>query len=395
MLFLYLFAFSSCARHAVLFAGSSTWQNYRHQADIFTMYQQLMRNGYNEKQITLIAYDDIATLPENPLPNQIFHTIDHKENVYPGASKISYRKLDCNAQTLYNVLKSLPTTKEDNVFIFYDNHGSYGTLGLPEEVGGSISAYDLNDAMNEMYKLGLYRYMLFGIEACFSGSVGMLLDAPNLAVITASLPNESSWSNGYDESLGTYLTNVFADSWLSNVDNNPQQTLYELFQDITEDLLTWSTPCWFGDESMKSLKITEFITSKNSVPISNKRKVFSKDDVVSQREASERTLRYLSTHHKKPSVRAKARLTMLARQIKTAKLEEALDKLVRMIDESNYDNMMNDKDAIVTREYLEILDAFFKQLPRIDPDDYSRFSVLKALAASYPKTTILKAILTL
>jgi legumain len=58
---------------AVLVAGSNTYSNYRHQADIFHAYQVMKKNGIPEDQIILFAYDDVANNRKNPFPGQVFN----------------------------------------------------------------------------------------------------------------------------------------------------------------------------------------------------------------------------------------------------------------------------------------------------------------------------------
>ena len=53
---------------AVLIAGSSTFANYRHQADIAHAYQILIRNGVSPDDIITFMYDDVVNDPENPFP---------------------------------------------------------------------------------------------------------------------------------------------------------------------------------------------------------------------------------------------------------------------------------------------------------------------------------------
>lgn len=45
---------------ALLVASSKGWSNYRHQADVLAIYQQLKQAGYPDDHIILIAEDDIA-----------------------------------------------------------------------------------------------------------------------------------------------------------------------------------------------------------------------------------------------------------------------------------------------------------------------------------------------
>lgn len=58
---------------AVLVAGSYTWFNYRHQADVFHAYQMIINKGFDPKNIIVLAYDDIATDSRNPFPGKVFN----------------------------------------------------------------------------------------------------------------------------------------------------------------------------------------------------------------------------------------------------------------------------------------------------------------------------------
>ena len=77
-MFLLLACFSSCSRYAVLFAGSKEFYNYRHQADMYTIYNQLLLRGFTASNIELYAYDDVVNNEENPYPGQVFHTLELK-----------------------------------------------------------------------------------------------------------------------------------------------------------------------------------------------------------------------------------------------------------------------------------------------------------------------------
>ena len=74
---------------AVLVAGSNTYDNYRHQADICHAYQILKKHGVAAERIITMMYDDIANNTKNPSKGVI---INHPggENVYEGVV-IDYR----------------------------------------------------------------------------------------------------------------------------------------------------------------------------------------------------------------------------------------------------------------------------------------------------------------
>lgn len=56
-----------------MLAGVFRWGNYRHQADVFHAYQVLRAGGYREEHIVVMAYDDIANYPDNPMPGKVFN----------------------------------------------------------------------------------------------------------------------------------------------------------------------------------------------------------------------------------------------------------------------------------------------------------------------------------
>ena len=80
---LFYISFISCDNYAVLVAGSNTYINYRHQADVFHHYQILIDRGFMPENIITFAYDDIAYNPKNPLEGKIYNSPNGKD-VYSG-----------------------------------------------------------------------------------------------------------------------------------------------------------------------------------------------------------------------------------------------------------------------------------------------------------------------
>lgn len=381
-----LLGFVSCSRYAFLYAGSNEFINYRHQADIFTIYNQLINRGFTTKDIALYAYDDIATLSENPFQGQIFHSIDHKTNVYPGSAAINVKGNYVTADAFNNAIKYLPTTSEDYVFIYYDNHGGSGFLGTP--YGNQIYWDDIVRDFNKAESSKLYKKCLFLIEACYSGSVAKHFTAENLATITAASDKQESYATVYDTQIGTYLSNEFSNNFIAVIDQNPEMTVGELFEYLTKTT-EMSSACFFGDESVKQLKLSDFIGTPNRV-LQNKNDQKSLKKVL-QREASEKTLSVLS-QHQKASIRARSRLQMLKRKAQTEKLDAILDLLVQYVDPKNYNKIMNDTDSDESIVYLDVLRVFMEKFGEVNPDDYGRFKVLKALAATHSKAEIIQGI---
>ena len=100
---------------ALLVATSSQWSNYRHQADVLAIYQQLQQAGYTDDHIILIAEDDIAQNPSNTEPG-VIRVTPGGDNVYAGA-EIDYRLSDLQPADFLSILsgkksKRLPAVVE-------------------------------------------------------------------------------------------------------------------------------------------------------------------------------------------------------------------------------------------------------------------------------------------
>lgn len=74
-----------------------------------------MNRGFTSQNIAIYAYDDIATIQENPFRGQIFHSLDDKTNVYPGSAAINVKGNDFTSQVFNNAITSSPMICEDYV----------------------------------------------------------------------------------------------------------------------------------------------------------------------------------------------------------------------------------------------------------------------------------------
>lgn len=163
-------------------------------------------------EINMLCYNDIAQDQWNPFKGQIFHETSHKKNVYPGSEKINVKGGAVTANAFYGALTGVPTTSEDYVYIYYDNHGGPGIPGVPS--GDFITTESLCKALLDME--GKYKKCLFRIEACYSGSLAQEFKAKNLGKITAANDHESSYAAVYDSEVGTYLSQ-FTNYWLDQM----------------------------------------------------------------------------------------------------------------------------------------------------------------------------------
>eukprot|EP00756_Hemistasia_phaeocysticola_P014120 Hpha_TRINITY_DN15322_c2_g8::TRINITY_DN15322_c2_g8_i1::g.91493::m.91493/K01369/LGMN; legumain len=185
----------------VIVAGSNGYQNYRHQADACHAYQVALNNGVPKGNIITMLYDDIANNEGNPFMGKLFNTVDGSD-VY-GGCVIDYTGMATSMETFFRVLHGNATAQvprvlgsgpDDNVFIYYTDHGAPGYVTFPS--GPAMHATDLSDALVTMQQRGRYGKLLIYMDACNTGSMfaGGLLKAPNALAVAAALATEESYA---------------------------------------------------------------------------------------------------------------------------------------------------------------------------------------------------------
>lgn len=221
---------------ALLVAGSSGWNYYRHQADILCIYQILRGCGYKDDHIVLISEDDIANNPENPNPGTVVVRLGG-ENLYQDVH-IDYHPSDISPSDIKSILcgersdklpQVISADSDDNVFVYWSGHGSVGQLEWLKQPKGFTRELAL-ETFRAMYKKKCYRKALFMIEACHSGSVfDAIVGFPGMLAFTAARANETSQADVYDYDLDIWLSNQFTRTFQNCVYYNQQMCLRDLY----------------------------------------------------------------------------------------------------------------------------------------------------------------------
>ncbi|CAM9771815.1 unnamed protein product [Ectocarpus sp. 4 AP-2014] len=223
---------------AVVIAGSRGFTNYRHQADVCHAYHVVRRNGIPAENVILMTYGDAVDSVENPFPGQLFNkpTPDGVAGYDVNrACSPSYTGEDVTADNFLAVLKGdnkttegkpvLRSTKEDRVFVYFADHGGVGLVAMP--AGDPVYAQDLIDALRYMSTKGMYKELVFYMEACESGSMfeGLLPEDANIYATTAANSQESSYGTycGMESSvngtlIGSCLGDLYSVNFLENSD---------------------------------------------------------------------------------------------------------------------------------------------------------------------------------
>lgn len=150
--------------------------------------------------------------------------------------------------------KVIASGPNDNVFVYFADHGGPGILGVPSGAGDYIHAKDIVDTLKTKAANKGFKQLTFYLEACESGSIfdGLLPDDINVYVTTAANPSESSWGtycpgmtpappSGYNTCLG----DLYSVAWLENADASDLKTetlqkQYELVKTRTSHNGTYS-----------------------------------------------------------------------------------------------------------------------------------------------------------
>lgn len=287
---------------AVLVAGSNGYYNYRHQSDVCHAYQILHKNGIPDSNIIVMMYDDIAKNAENPTPGIIINHPNGKD-VYQGVPH-DYTGNTVTPKNFINILlgnkaamkgigsgKVLESGPDDNVFIYFTDHGATGLVAFPN---GVLYAKDLNTTIAKMHQNKQYKEMVIYIEACESGSMleGLLPNNINIYATTASNAEESSYACYYDSKRQTYLGDLYSVNWMedSDAEDITTETLTKQFQ-VTKQKTTESHVMQYGDLTLGSKDtVSQFqgsnATSRQSIvdPLAEQVNAILKRDAVPMEE---------------------------------------------------------------------------------------------------------------
>ena len=236
-------------RWAVVISPSTTWENYRHQADALAMYQLLKSQGYDDDHIVLIVEDNLASDPRNPFPGQVYLersttqstpdalvNADVRQNVVVdyhfsdlfGPADLADILLGRQSERLPHVVHS---TEADNVFLFWSGHGadSGGPLWGNEDSRSPFGAQRIRNIVELMP----HRRMMLALESCYSGQWGeALAGVPDVIVLTAANAFETSKPDVFDADMGTYLSNAFSRAFLRTVGSNPSVSVADLYYQL-------------------------------------------------------------------------------------------------------------------------------------------------------------------
>src|SRR3984885_9147146 len=228
---------------AVLVSTSRFWFNYRHLANVLSMYRAVKRLGIPDSQIILMLPDDMACNPRNAFPGTVYNNADRALDLYGDNIEVDYRGYEVTVENFIRLLtdrvgdemprsKRLLTDDRSNIFVYMTGHG--GNEFLKFQDAEEIGAFDLADAFEQMWEKKRYHEILFMIDTCQANTMYSKLYSPNIIATGSSELDESSYSHHADNDIGvavidryTYYNLEFLETQVRDLGS--KRTLGDLF----------------------------------------------------------------------------------------------------------------------------------------------------------------------
>ena len=273
---------------AVLVSTSRFWFNYRHLANVLSLYRSVKRLGIPDSQIILMLPDDMACNPRNAFPGTVYNNADRSLDLYGENIEVDYRGYEVTVENFIRLLtdrlpedvprgKRLGSDAGSNVLVYMTGHGGNEFLKFQdaEEIGG----WDLADAFEQMWEKRRYNEMLFMIDTCQANTLFTHFYSPNIIAAGSSEIDESSYSHHADNDVGvavidrwTYYNLEFLENEVK--DPGSKKTLGDLFDSYDEGLIH-SRPGmkWDlfpgGEEKVRERLVVDFFGNLQGVEVGN------------------------------------------------------------------------------------------------------------------------------
>lgn len=268
---------------AVLVCTSRFWFNYRHVANVLSIYRSVKRLGIPDSHIIVMLADDMACNARNPRPGTVFNNANQHINVYGDDIEVDYRGYEVTVENFIRILtgrlpSSVPRSKRllsderSNILVYMTGHGGDGFLKFQD--AEEITSVELADAFEQMWQKRRYNEVFLIVDTCQAYSMAQKLYSPNILAVGSSLVGQDSLSHHEDPAIGVHVIDrytYYVLQFLEGVTPDSKATVEDLFSHTTPNLVI-STPGVRSDlfkRDPKKVLVTDFFGSVHSVEMSN------------------------------------------------------------------------------------------------------------------------------
>jgi len=257
---------------AVLVCSSRFWFNYRHVANVLSLYRSIKQLGIPDSNIILMLADNIPCGSRNPYPASIYNNAYHRSNVFPDDVEVDYRGYEVTADNFVRLLtdrmvsttprnKRILSDRQSNVLIYLTGHGGDGFLKFQDSE--ELTSTDLADAIEAMYQHNRYNELFVISDTCQSESLYTKIYSPRVLATSSSLVGEDSLSHHIDRSIGVYIIDRYAYHIHQFLDGNTRSSNVSMSQymkacDKSKCISTIGVRTDLYPRSLADVSITDF-----------------------------------------------------------------------------------------------------------------------------------------
>lgn len=284
---------------AVLVSTSRFWFNYRHLANVLSIYRTVKRLGIPDSQIILMLPDDMACNPRNAFPGTVYSNADRAVDLYGDNIEVDYRGYEVTVENFIRLLtdrvgeemprsKRLLTDDRSNILVYMTGHG--GNEFLKFQDAEEIGAFDLADAFEQMWEKKRYHEILFMIDTCQANTMYSKLYSPNIIATGSSELDQSSYSHHADNDVGvavidryTYYNLEFLETEVR--DTSSKKTVGDLFDSYSYEKIHSHAGVRYdlfrgGAEAARSRLVTDFFGNVQNVEVDGTKNTTLEEDML-------------------------------------------------------------------------------------------------------------------
>ncbi|KAI1793703.1 peptidase C13 family-domain-containing protein [Ganoderma leucocontextum] len=204
-------------------------------------YRTVKRLGIPDSNIILMLADDVACNSRNKFPGCVYANPGRNLDLYGDNIEVDYRGNEVTVENFLRVLtgrvepsvprsKRLLTDDRSNVFIFMTGHG--GNEFLKFQDNEEISAFDIADAVAQMWEKKRYNELFFMIDTCQANTMYSKFYSPNVLATGSSVIHENSYSYENDYDIGVAVIDTYTHyilEFMEGINKTSQTTMEDLF----------------------------------------------------------------------------------------------------------------------------------------------------------------------
>ncbi len=246
------------SQYAVLVQGSSDLKNYRHQADVLSVYQMLRAAGFDDDHIILILDGALAS----QVGGVVRTSVDGKDLLggSDGLPKavVDYDNATLTAQDVSNILLGqktettpvvLPQDARQNVFLYWSGHGTNVSesfvnafLWRDHQPTDGFTQQLLQQTATQMMQNHQARKLFIVAEPCYGLSVISGVNGiPGVLAMSGASATEQTKCENWNSSLGysgAWMRDRFTYNVVSYLKQNPSGTYRDLYLYCAEHTLS-------------------------------------------------------------------------------------------------------------------------------------------------------------